>query len=91
MANDWRERLRLAVARNGRKQAAIAWQAEIAPETLSRILTGKSARPQLETIARIARACGVTVGWLLGERYPFTEDERRILRMAAAVITEVTR
>ena len=79
---DWRSRLRLAVARDGRKQAAIAWQAGIAPETLSRILNGSQS--QLETIARIARACGVSVGWLLSERYAFSDDERRQLREAAS-------
>jgi transcriptional regulator with XRE-family HTH domain len=86
----WRDRLRIAVARDGRKQAAIAWQAGIAPETLSRILTGRNARPQLETVARITRACGVTVGWLLSERYAFTDDELRQLREAAAIIARVT-
>lgn len=89
--DDWRSRLRLAVARDGRKQAAIAWQAGIATETLSRILTGRSARPQLETVARVAHACGVTVGWLLNERYAFTDDERRELRSAAAILERVTK
>jgi transcriptional regulator with XRE-family HTH domain len=77
--SDWRDRLRLAVQRDGRKQAAIAWQAGVAPETLSRILNG--AHPHLETAARIAHACGVTVGWLLNERgYALTDAQRRMLR-----------
>lgn len=86
----WRDRLRIAIKRDGRKQAAIAWQAGIAPETLSRILTGRNARPQLETVARIAHACNATVGWLLDERYGFTDEERRKLRMAAAIIERAT-
>lgn len=56
---DWRERLRLAVEQDGRKQAAIAWEAGIAPETLSRILSGS--QPHLETVARVAHACGTTL------------------------------
>ena len=76
---DWRGRLRLAIEQDGRKQATIAWDAGIAPETLSRILNG--AHPHLETAARIAHACGVTVGWLLEERgYALTDAQRRTLR-----------
>jgi transcriptional regulator with XRE-family HTH domain len=89
MASSWRDRLRLAVAQDGRKQAAIAWQAGIAPETLSRILNGS--QPQLETVARIAHACGTTVGWLLSERgHALSIDQRRQLREAAAVIIKAT-
>lgn len=85
----WRERLRLAVKQDGRKQAAIAWQAGIAPETLNRILNG--AHPHLETAARVAHACGVTVGWLLNERgHSLSPDQRRQLREAAAVIIKAT-
>jgi hypothetical protein len=52
-----------------------------------RILTGRHARPQLETIARIAHACNETVGWLLDERgYSLSDDERETLRMAAIII-----
>jgi transcriptional regulator with XRE-family HTH domain len=80
----------LAVERDGRKQAAIAWQAGIAPETLSRVLNG--ARPHLDTIARIAGACGVTVGWLLNEHgYALTDAQRRTLRAAAVVIIDATK
>lgn len=89
MGSSWRDRLRLAIAQDGRKQAAIAWQAEITPETLSRILNG--AHPHLETIARIAHACGVTVGWLLREHgYSLSAEQRRELRNAAVVIIKAT-
>jgi transcriptional regulator with XRE-family HTH domain len=84
----WRERLRIAVESDGRKQAAIAWDAGIAPETLNRILNG--AHPHLETVARIAQACGTTVGWLLDERASLSVAERRTLRAAAAIIGRVT-
>jgi transcriptional regulator with XRE-family HTH domain len=87
--SSWRERLRLAIAQDGRKQAAIAWQAGVAPETLSRILNG--ANPHLETVAKIAHACGTTVGWLLREHgYSLSAQQRRQLRDAAALIIEAT-
>ena len=88
---DWRERLRLAVKQDGRKQAAIAWQAGIAHETLNRVLNGAHERPQLETVVKIAHAVGVTVGWVLDERRAFTDDQQRKLRIAAAIIMETCR
>ena len=91
MTNAWRARLREAVARSGRKHAAIAWDARIAEGTLSRILTGAHAHPRMETIAAIAHACGETVGWVLGERgYTFSAFEVDRLQEAASIIQEVT-
>jgi transcriptional regulator with XRE-family HTH domain len=63
----WRNRLRVAVERSGAKHSAIARAAGIAPETLSRILNDADTHPRFETVARIANAAGVRVGWLMGE------------------------
>ena len=83
----WRERLREAVRRTGEKHTLIAMDAGVAPETLSRILNAANQRPGLETVARIAHACGVSVGWLLGEdEYRLTADEQQTLREAAELI-----
>jgi transcriptional regulator with XRE-family HTH domain len=60
----WRERLRDAVRESGRKQSIIALDAGIAPESLSRILSGRTSVPGFETIARIAYAAGVPLGWI---------------------------
>lgn len=91
-ADEWRARLRSAVQGSGRKQAAIAYDAEIAPETLSRVLTAAHARPAFETVARIAHATGHTVGWLLGERgFSLSPDQVRELRRVAAIIEDVTK
>lgn len=88
---DWRERLRLAVERDGRKHSVIAREAGLTPETLSRVLTGAHNRPQFETVVRITHACGTTVGWLLSEHgYSLSTQQRRQLRDAAAVIIEAT-
>jgi SOS-response transcriptional repressor LexA len=65
---DWRERLRVAVKSSGRKQSAIAEEAGIAPETLSRVLNAVHISPELDTVARIAHAVNENVGWLLDER-----------------------
>lgn len=64
----WRERLRAAVKSSGRKQSAIAEEAGIAPETLSRVLNAGHISPELETVAAIAHAVNQNVGWLLDER-----------------------
>jgi DNA-binding phage protein len=83
----WRARLRLAVERDGRKHAAIAWQAGIAPETLSRVLNGEHKRPQFGTIVRIAHAAGETIGWVLKEHgFDFSASEQARLLEAAEIV-----
>lgn len=89
---NWRERLRAAVRRSGRKQAAVARDAGIAPETLSRILNDSHARPGFETVTRIAHAAGETVGWVLDERgYMLSSDQLRRLREAVTLIESALR
>jgi transcriptional regulator with XRE-family HTH domain len=78
---NWRERLRTAVERSGKKHSAVAREAGIAPETLSRILTATHMRPTFDTIVRIARAVDENVGWLLDERgFTLSGDEQKQLR-----------
>jgi transcriptional regulator with XRE-family HTH domain len=88
MADGWRARLRLATARSGLTQAALAQRAKIAPETLSRILNDANARPLFETIIRIAGAARIRVGWLLDEPVRGIElnDRERATIEAAGVI-----
>lgn len=87
----WRERLREAVRRSGRKHSIIAMDAGICPETLSRVLGSKHGRPMFDTIVRITHATGHTVGWLLGERgFAFGPDEVKQLRKAASIIENAT-
>lgn len=88
---NWRDRLREAVRRSGMKHSVIARDAGIAPETLSRILNDKHARPAFRTVARIVHATGHTVGWVLNERgYSLSPDQVRDLRRAAKIIDDVT-
>jgi len=83
-------RLREAVDRTGKKYSAVAHAAGIAPATLSRILTGTMYKPSFDTVMRIARATGESVGWILGERaYAFSYEQRELLRRAAATIRKV--
>ncbi|HEV7390760.1 MAG TPA: helix-turn-helix transcriptional regulator [Burkholderiales bacterium] len=88
---DWRERLRRAIHRTGKKQSAIAKEAGMTPATLSRILTGCHADPKFHTIVRIAHACGEHVGYLLGEQ-PFTlsGEQRAKVRAAAGILMDLT-
>jgi phage repressor protein C with HTH and peptisase S24 domain len=73
----WRERLRAAVDASGRKQSAIAEQAGVAPETLSRVLSGVHAQPSFDTIVRIAHSVGENVGTLIGEPAFLLDAEQR--------------
>lgn len=83
----WRERLRQAIEASGRKQSVIAAGAGVAPETLSRILNSKHAKPTFETIIRIAHAVDESVGWLLGEPgFALSLDEQKKLSDAVDVL-----
>jgi SOS-response transcriptional repressor LexA len=84
---NYTERLRAVVSGSGRKQSAIAADAGIAPETLSRILNGVIAEPGIETFAAIVHASGETVGALLGERgFALTTPQQKALREAVAFL-----
>lgn len=78
---DWRARLRAAVVRSGKKQSAIARDAGVAPETLSRVLTAALTRPSFDIVVRIAHALNESVGWLLDERgFSLSGEEQKQLR-----------
>lgn len=87
----WLKRLREAVRTSARLQSDIAYKAGIPGETLSRIMTGQTRNPSMETIAAIASAVGVTVGWLLDEPgYSISAEQLQRLKDASAVIDELT-
>lgn len=87
---DWRGRLRLAVERSGKKHSAIAREAGVAPETLSRILTANHHRPIFDTIVRIATAIDENVGWLLDERgFALSSDEQKQLRKVVRFLDDI--
>lgn len=89
---NWRDRLREAVARSARKHSAIAHDAGVAPETLSRILTGAHRNPSFDTIVRIAHAVDENVGWLLSERgFPLSSDEQKQLQSVVRFLGDVLR
>jgi transcriptional regulator with XRE-family HTH domain len=91
MPSTWRERLREAVARTGKKQWYIAEEAGITSATLSRILTGTHRAPGFETVVRITHAAGETVGWLLDEPgFALSGEQRAKVRTAGAILLDVT-
>jgi len=76
----WRKRLRTAVLASRRKHSAIAADAGIAPETLSRILNAAGAKPAFETVVKIAHAVNESVGWLLNERgFALSSEQEKTL------------
>ena len=78
---NWRERLRAAIDRSGKKHSAIARDAGIAPATLSRILTSAHLHPTFDAVVKIAHAVNENVGWLLDERgFALSADEQKQLR-----------
>lgn len=83
----WRVRLRAAIDRTYKKHSFIAEQAGIAPETLSRILSGRT-NPSFETVVRLTYATGETISSLLGERaaVEFTRAEKDTIRRASDLL-----
>lgn len=88
---DWRERLRRAIFKTGRRQSAIAEEAGISAATLSRILMGHHVNPGINTVARIAHACGEHVGYILGEQpFNLSGEQRAKVRTAAVILMDLT-
>jgi len=90
--NDWRERLREAIQRSGKKHYLIAEDARVTRATLSRILTGVHSQPKFETILRIAHAIGENVGYLAGEQgFSLSSEQRAKVQTAAVILIDLTR
>lgn len=90
MSETWRDRLRAAIARSGRKHSAIARDAGVAPETLSRILNAAHQQPSVETVARIAHAVNENLGWLFSEpSFVLSGEERRELQKVVRFLQDV--
>ena len=88
----WRDRLRMAIEKSGKKHSAIASEAGVTAATLSRVLTGAHERPALDTIVRITHAINEDVGWILDEPvYVLSADEQRKLHEAAAILETLLR
>ena len=80
MPVNWRERLRTAIEKSGKKHSAIAADANVDPTTLSRILNARM-QPTFDTVVRLARAINENVGWLLDERgFTLSAEEQKELR-----------
>lgn len=86
---DLADRLKAAIAARGMKQSALAAEAGIPPETLSRILTRTTENPGIHTVSKIARVLGESVGSLLGERgFEITDADRERARQFVGWLTE---
>ena len=89
--DDWRERLRDAVNRSGKKHSVIAWEAGVTRATLSRVLTGTHGNPRVDTIVRIAHAAGESVGWIFGEAgFVLSGEQRAKVRTVAGILMDMT-
>lgn len=77
------EYLRDEIERRGWSDAQLATTAKITPGALSKILQGKSKKPKLDTLAKLAIALKAPLariillaGYELGESYPVSRDEQ---------------
>jgi transcriptional regulator with XRE-family HTH domain len=83
----WRDRLRMAIEKSGKKHSVVAAEAGITRATLSRVLTATHQNPTLDTIVKIAHAINENVGWILDEpSYVLSGDEQRKLHEAVRIL-----
>jgi SOS-response transcriptional repressor LexA len=81
------ERLRSAIEAQGMKHAWVAAEAGITRASLSNILTGRTSNPSVSIVISIARAIGVPMSALLGEREQvLMESEEEVLRRAIEIL-----
>lgn len=59
------ERLRAVITESGQSIEAVARRAEMGPSQLRKIMRGETESPGIVNFARIARALGVTIDYLL--------------------------
>jgi transcriptional regulator with XRE-family HTH domain len=91
LPSGWRVRLRQAIRESGKKQSAVAREAGMTPESVCRILSAQHARPSFESIARIARAAGVSLGWIMEEPgLTLTDEQRAKVRTAGVLLLNLT-
>jgi DNA-binding phage protein len=91
LPSGWRVRLRQAVRESGKTQNVIAREASMTPETLSRILSAEHVRPSFESIAQIARASGVSLGWIMEEpSFSLTDEQRAKVRTVGVLLLNLT-
>lgn len=74
-------RLRQLLEQRGLTQTRVAELAGVPIETVNRIVKGVTKNPGVHTLAKLAGALDVTVGWFLGEKgFEFTPERRGELR-----------
>lgn len=78
---DLAEAIRVRLAARGWNQAKLAEVSGVSEVAISKIMTGATEAPQLDTIIKIAHAFGETVGALLGEKgFDFDSGDQDYLR-----------
>ncbi len=86
LPSGWRVRLLQAIRESGKKQAAVAREAG-RPLRVSSASSPQNARPSFESIARIARAAGVSLGWIMEEPgFTLTDEQRAKVRTAGVLL-----
>jgi transcriptional regulator with XRE-family HTH domain len=80
MSEQFSERLAEALKRSGKSQTEISALAGITPPYLSDLKKGKKSNPSNEIVSALAKALGVSVGWLLANESKGTTSPSYSLR-----------
>lgn len=88
--DDLATRLRELLQERGLTQTRVAELADLPNETVNRIVLGTTKNPGVYTMLKIARALGVTLGWLVGEKgFEFSPDRRGELRRIISFLQDL--
>ncbi len=61
------------------------------PESVCSILSAQQVRPSFESIAKIARAAGASLGWIMEEPgFTLTDEQRAKVRTAGVLLLNLT-
>ena len=88
--DDLATRLRELLDERRLTQARVAELAGLPGETVNRIVLGTTRNPGVYTMLKIARALGVTLGWLVGEKgFEFSPERRGELRRVISFLEDI--
>ena len=80
MSEHFSERLAEALKKSGKSQTEVSALAGITPPYLSDLKKGKKSNPSNDIVSALAKALGVSVGWLLANESKDTPSNSYVLR-----------
>lgn len=84
MNEGWRERLQAAIAASGRSPADICRDAGVGRSYLTDLTRSTTHGPRIDTLAKVAQACGVSLSWIV-DGVELTPEQADLVRAIQAL------